>query len=612
MSLARLLRPLALTPLVAIVALTTAPVPASASVPAAIPVPVIQSISAGYRHTCAVTTSGGVMCWGYNNLWQLGNGSSKSLWSPVPIGVLTLHSGVAAVSAGTFHTCALTTSGGVKCWGDNRLYQLGNDTTTGSKVPLDVTGLTSGVAAVEAGFLNSCALTTAGGVKCWGFNGEGGLGDGTLTNSAAPVDVVGLTSGVTAIATGGNHTCALTTSGGVKCWGYNSNGQLGNGTETDSDVPVDVTGLTSGATVISTGSFGTCALTGAGDAKCWGDNSFGQLGNGSLTPSSVPVAVSSTGFGTEFASISAGDDHTCALSTVGGLWCWGHNASGQLGDATNRDKLVPVSIVRTKGRVTSVSAGGQHTCIVTRPGEVRCWGAGSLGQLGDGSTANSLVPVPVFGPSLVGMDSTAGAVNAAGQITVTTSWTGVDPYADIVSYEAQVQTNGGPWSDLTLASPASTDVSVVLSPGNRYNFQIRITDSDGRVSVWIPGTSFSLYAAQDSKASYTGAWITSSAAGSWDGSLMSTTEPGASAGFAFHGRRLSLIGTKGPQFGSADVYLDGAYVGTLDGSGPSTLKRQVLFSTGLLRNGKHDLEVVNLATASHPRLDIDGFAWIRS
>ena len=175
-----------------------------------------------------------------------------------------------------------------------------------------------------------------------------------------------------------------------------------------------------------------------------------------------------------------------------------------------------------------------------------------------------------------------------------------------------MQTNGGPWSDLTLAGPLSTDVSVVLSPGNRYNFQIRITDSEGRVSVWIPGTSFSLFAAQESQASYTGAWTSRSVAGSWGGSLMSTTDPGASAGFAFHGRRLTLIGTKGPQFGSADVYLDGAYVATIDGSSGSTLEGQVLFSTGLLRNGKHSLEVVNLATTGHPGLDIDGFAWIRS
>ena len=305
----------------------------------------------------------------------------------------------------------MTKAGGVKCWGN----------LAGSKVPVDVPGLTSGVVEVELGLLHTCALTSAGGVKCWGYNGEGELGDGTHTNSTVPVDVVGLTTGVTAITAAGDHTCAITTSGGVKCWGYNSIGQLGDGTQTDSAVPVDVTGLSSGATAISAGSFDTCALVGAGGAECWGDNVLGQLGNGTTTSSSVPVPVSPTGFGTEFASISAGDDHTCALSTVGGLWCWGNNTAGQVGDGTTRERDVPVSIFRTRGLVTSVSAGNKHTCVVTRPGEVRCWGAGFVGQLGDGSTANSFVPVPVFGPTLVGMDSAAEAVNAVGQITVTTS-----------------------------------------------------------------------------------------------------------------------------------------------------------------------------------------------
>ncbi len=131
---------------------------------------------------------------------------------------------IAAIAAGASHTCALTTGGGVKCWGNNASGQLGDGTTTGRSTPVDVVWLSNGVAAIAAGESHTCALTAGGGVKCWGSNGFGQLGDGTTTNRTTPVDVFGLGSGVTAIAAGYYHTCALTTGGGVKCWGYNENG----------------------------------------------------------------------------------------------------------------------------------------------------------------------------------------------------------------------------------------------------------------------------------------------------------------------------------------------------------------------------------------------------
>ena len=355
------------------------------------------AISVGGGHSCVLTTVGGVQCWGNNSSGQLGNGTLVTGLTPVD--VMGLTSGVAAISAGETHTCALTTGGGVKCWGQNYAGELGNNSTTGSPTPVDVFGLTSGVAAISAGYLMTCALTTAGGAKCWGGNFQGVLGDGTTVNRSTPVDVSGLTSGVAAItAAGGGTSCAITTAGGLKCWGYNGWGGVGDGTTvTPRLVPVDVSGLSTGVSAVTSGEMFVCALTTSGGMKCWGSDPYGQIGDGSNAQRLTPVDV--FGLQNGVAGISAGFDHMCALTKSGRPMCWGHNFYGGVGDGTTGTN--PNSPKRVSGftanDITKLALGESHTCALTSAGGVKCWGFNDQGELGNNSIAQSLVPVDVSG-----------------------------------------------------------------------------------------------------------------------------------------------------------------------------------------------------------------------
>ena len=354
--------------------------------------PSAKAIAAGGIHTCALTSAGAVQCWGDNRSGQLGDGTTTERHSPVTVS--GLGSGAAAIAAGGIHSCALTSTGGVRCWGDNRSGQLGDGTTTARHTSVAVSGLSSGVRAIAAGGFHTCALTNAGGVKCWGDNRSGQLGDGTMTERTTPVPVSGLSSGVAAIAAGDYHTCALTTAGAVKCWGYNYVGQLGNGTTADSPVPVAVSGLASGVAAIAAGGLHTCALTSAGGVRCWGDNRAGQLGDGTTTERHAPAAVS--GLASAVAAIAAGGDHSCARMNTSLVKCWGQNGSGQLGDGTTTERHTPVVVSGLASDVATISAGGFHTCALTSAGAVRCWGDNPYGQLGDGTKTSRRKPVRVI------------------------------------------------------------------------------------------------------------------------------------------------------------------------------------------------------------------------
>ena len=264
-------------------------------------------------------------------------------------------------------TCARTNGGEVECWGEGQSPHV----------------VASGVAAIAAGGAHACGLTSAGAVECWGDNRYGQLGDGTKIRRASPVAVSGLSGGVIAVTAGGGHTCALTTAGAVKCWGENDYGQLGDGTNANRAVPAPVSGLTSGVTAIAAGGQHTCALTRRGAVRCWGRNLAGQLGDGTTKTRTRPTALSELARGV--AAIAAGRNHTCALMRAGGVRCWGDNGSGQLGDGKKADRRLPTKVSRLARGVAAIAAGGSHTCALMNGGHVYCMGQNGHGQLGDGT-----------------------------------------------------------------------------------------------------------------------------------------------------------------------------------------------------------------------------------
>ena len=367
--------------------LVASPTPPASAAPASSPGsggPSIIAIAAGASHSCAVTSDGRVRCWGGNGAGQLGDGTTSD--SSTPVDVIGLASGITAISAGGSHMCALTTAGGVTCWGGNDFGGLGDGTEIPSSTPLHVVGLASGVTAISAGLIHTCALTSHGGVKCWGYNGFGGLGHGTRAESRIPVDVSGLTSGVQAIAAGNEHACALTTSGGVKCWGSRTGAELGNGSTTHSTIPVDVTGLASGVTAIAAGPEFTCAVAGDDGVVCWG-REYG----------STPVAVIDPA--RRLSAVAAGGSHACGLEGAGGVICWGANYHGQLGDGSTTETDEPVDVSGLVTGVAAIAAGYDHTCALTVDDRVLCWGDNWYGQLGDQTPcrgmSSSAVPVEV-------------------------------------------------------------------------------------------------------------------------------------------------------------------------------------------------------------------------
>ena len=289
------------------------------------------AIAAGAYHTCALLAGGSVECWGYNAYGQLGNGTTTNSSTPVAVSGITT---ATAITAGVYHTCALLAGGSVDCWGDNADGELGNGTTTNSSTPVAVSGITPPPRSPRA--LPHLRPPRGRQRRLLGLQRYGQLGNGTTTNSSTPVAVSGITS-ATAIAAGGFHTCALLTGGSVDCWGYNGYGELGNGTTTQQLDPGGGERDHRPPPRSPRAGIHTCALLQAAASTAGATTIYGELGNGTTTDSSTPVAVSGI---TTATAIAAGCIHTCALLAGGSVDCWGYNDFGQLGNGTTTQSLI--------------------------------------------------------------------------------------------------------------------------------------------------------------------------------------------------------------------------------------------------------------------------------
>ncbi len=366
----------------------------------------VKEISYGIGSACALYANKTVSCWGRNSYGQLGDGTTTSRLTPVAVQGL---SNVESISLSYNHACAKLSNKTVKCWGLNSNGQLGDGTTTNRSTPVSVQGL-SNVESIRAGGLsNTCAILTDKTVKCWGNNYYGQLGDGTTTNRSIPVSVQGLTN-TQSIHIGGFHACALLADATVKCWGQNTAGQLGDGTYVNKNIPISVLGL-SGVEQVGVGYSFSCVHLNDGRVMCWGANSFssygsGLLGDGTNINKNIPVSVLGQNNAVQ---IGVGTLHACALLDDGHTKCWGINVSGELGIGTARNIIDPVFMPNLEGaqQIVIGSSDSKNGCGLFN-GIAKCWGSNSYGQLGDGTTTNRSTPVTVQGLSNIQSLSMSG------------------------------------------------------------------------------------------------------------------------------------------------------------------------------------------------------------
>jgi alpha-tubulin suppressor-like RCC1 family protein len=321
-----------------------------------------------------------------------------------------------SLATGSFHSCALQANGQVACWGSNASGQIGTGATASAVLAPFATSVTDAVAIV-AGTAHTCALRVGGTVRCWGAGTSGQLGDGQLVSNPSPVQPSGLGANIVAIGAGRLHTCALRFDGGLRCWGRNEFGQIGDGTVVDRATQRTVSGP-SNFVAMELGDEHSCGIRVDGTLSCWGANDRGQIGNGTTDTALAPTLVSNL---SQIRAVSGGGDTTCAIGIMspGGAvarGCWGRNDFGQTGFG-KADRLVPLLASAPTG-IANISVGFTHACDMRREGIPACWGRNTLGQIGQGTfTATEQTrEVPSFALNLL----STGQVTSVGHRAVVT------------------------------------------------------------------------------------------------------------------------------------------------------------------------------------------------
>lgn len=319
------------------------------------------------------------------------------------------------IGSGFRHTCAISSDDKAYCWGDNQNDELGNGNNTNSSVPIAVntTGVLSGktIKTLAVGPSNTCVIASDDKAYCWGFNSYGNLGDGSNNDSNVPVavSVAGVLSGKTtkSITVGSDNACVIASDDKAYCWGGNAYGDLGNnqsGVQSNVPVAVNTAGVLSGKTIksIAAGNdYHICAIASDNLVYCWGINDSGQLGNNTIINSPVSVAVNTAGAlsGKTVKYVSVAAVRTCVVASDDKAYCWGDNGVGQLGDGSTNSSHIPIAVntsgVLSSKTILSISASSNHTCAIASDNQAYCWGINSNGQLGNNSTTYSNVPVAV-------------------------------------------------------------------------------------------------------------------------------------------------------------------------------------------------------------------------
>lgn len=382
----------------------------------------IEAVSTGSSRSCVIASDGRGYCWGYNDSNQLATNAISTLQTvPAPLYMDGVLSGktLKTIYGGFSHSCAIASDDKAYCWGYDYAGDLGDGGVNGEypnfPVAVKSDGALSGktIKTMSLGSGNTCAIASDDNVYCWGWNYAGELGNGTSDynthNEPIAVKTSGALSGLTVkkLAMGSDHTCVVASDEKIYCWGRNYEGQLGTGTtyrKSTEPVATDMTGALSGKTIklISSGDAETCVVTTDNGIYCWGSNGSGQLGNGGTAESSVPVSVDMSGVlsGKSFNSIYVGvSGNACVLDTLGELYCWGTNYAGQFGNGTTSDSNIPVraaNVGALNGKtIKDFSIYYTHGCAVASDDKVYCWGENDNGQIGDNTNANKLSPVAV-------------------------------------------------------------------------------------------------------------------------------------------------------------------------------------------------------------------------